>query len=394
VNGNFELRIASFELQRNGIRYGSEGPWAAVPIRNSKFVIRNCRKAFTLIEMMVSIGILLVLGVMIISLLRGALTMTRTGTARGQQFETAQTVLRTAEADFSQILGLPAHPDGPDDDPAFRLMDDPFGRQMIAFTRAWGEEQGTLAGYDSARGSAEQGYAGDFDGRNVGSAIRASHGNIEVVYLIEPTRDGDRLFRAERSPPDLNNGLITRVASWCQNSPKDELSPMALMQDANNEYALDGKALWSQFELVAENVLAFSVECWDDWDRTTSWNQGPSGPVTTWSIYQRQQEGKYALPRALRITLVVASEQPLRAETTLSAGLGESDTSVYVDDADAFPDSVSPSSYLRVGGEMIAYGSRSGRTFGSCVRGALGSRPQAHGAGARVMAGEAFQRVI
>ena len=92
------------------------------------------RRGFTLIELMVAIGILLVLGVMLISFLRGALSMTRVGTARGQQYETAQTVMRLAEEDFSQILGMPANPDGPIDDPAFLLMEDPYGRQVIAFT--------------------------------------------------------------------------------------------------------------------------------------------------------------------------------------------------------------------------------------------------------------------
>jgi hypothetical protein len=343
---------------------------------------------------MVSIGILLILGVMIITFLRGALSMTRIGTARGQQFETAQTVLRVAEEDLSQVLGLPAHPDGPDDDPAFLIMEDPFGRQVIAFTRAWGEEQSTLAGYDSGRGAAAQGYGGDFSGRNVRDPIRPSHGNIEVVYLIEPTPDGDKLYRAERSPPDVNNGLIASVSNWCRNAPKDSMSPMAELQNPDSNYAIGGEALWSQFELVADNVLGFAIECWDDWDRTTTWDQGPSGPVTSWSIAQRRSENKYALPRALRLTLIVAAEEPLRAETALTTDIGMSDGGVYVDNSDLFPDSRSTNAYLRIGGELIAYGARSGRTFGSCVRGTLGTRAQKHVAGSRVMAGEVFQRVI
>lgn len=346
---------------------------------------------------MVAVGILLILGVMIIGFLRGALTMTRVGAARGQQYETAQTVLRIAEEDFSQIIGLPAHPDGPEDDPAFLIMEDPFGRQMIAFTRAWGEEQTTLAGYDAGRGAAAQGYGGDFTGRNVREPMRASHGNLEVVYLLEPVRGGTKLYRAERSPPDVQNGLITRVAAWCQQyqrSDEDDLSPLADMQDPDGSFAIGGEALWEQFELVADNVLAFSVECWDDWDRTTTWYAGPTGPVTDWSIGQRLSEGKYALPRALRLTLVVAAEGQLRAESELTGELTTGDTSVFVEDADGFPDVRSQSAYLRVNGELIAYGSRSGRTFGSCARAALGTRAQQHKGGSIVLGGEAFQRVI
>lgn len=352
----------------------------------------SLRRGFTLIELMVSIGILLVLGVMIITFLRGALSMTRTGTARGAQYETAQTVLRVAEDDLSQVLGLPAHPDGPTEDLAFLLMLDPFGRQVIAITRAWGEEQSTLAGYDSGRGSAEQGYDADFSGRNVRSAIRPSHGNLEVVYLLEPTPDGTKLYRAERSPPGVG-GLIDKVSLWCVNVTGDS-APMAEMQNPDAPYALDGRPLWDNFEMVADNVLGFSIECWDDWDRTTTWDQGPGGPVTTWSITQRLIDGKYALPRAIRLSLIVAAEEPLRAESVLTGDIGAGDTGVYVEESDRFPDSRSPNAYLRIDGELIAYGSRAGRTFGSCVRGALGTQPMKHTSGARVMAGELFQRVI
>jgi prepilin-type N-terminal cleavage/methylation domain-containing protein len=360
---------------------------------------RGARRGFTLIELMVSIGILLVLGVMIITFLRGALTMTRTGTARGQQFETAQTVLRLAEEDFSQVLGLPAHPDGPTEDLAFLLMHDPFGRQVICITRAWGEEQSTLAGYDAGRGAPGQSsdpgvpqptYGVDYSGR-YDTRMRASHGNIEVVYLLEPTRDGTKLYRAERSPPGAG-GLVDKVSGWC--SVTGETAPMAEMLNPASPYALDGQPLWDNFEMVADNVLAFSVECWDDSGVTTTWDQGPSGPVTTWSITQRRLDGKYALPRAIRLNLVVAADEPLRAETTLTGDIATSDTGVYVEESDRFPDQRSPSAYLRVDGEMIAYGSRAGRTFGSCVRGALGSQAQKHTSGARVMAGELFQRVI
>jgi prepilin-type N-terminal cleavage/methylation domain-containing protein len=358
------------------------------------------RRGFTLIELMVSIAILLVLGVMIITFLRGALSMTRTGTARGQQFETAQTVLRVAEDDFSQVLGLPAHPDGPTEDLAFLVTLDPFGRQVVAMTRAWGEEQSTLAGYASGRGAPGQtqgngstpGYSGDFTGRNVNERIRPSHGNLEVVYLLEPTREGTKLYRAERSPPGAG-GLIDKVGLWCTNVSGDS-APMAEMQNPQSPYALDGRPLWDNFEMVADNVLAFSVECWDDWDHTTTWDQGPTGPVTSWSISQRRASGKYALPRAIRLSLIVAAEEPLRAETTMTGEVGTSDTGVYVEENDRFPDSRSPSAYLRIDGELIAYGSRAGRTFGSCVRGALGTQATKHNSGARVMAGELFQRVI
>jgi len=352
---------------------------------------------------MVAIGILLVLGVMLIGFLRGALSMTRTGTARGAQFETAQTTLRMIEEDLSQVVALPAHPDGPRDDPAFIVGEDPFGRQFVAFTRAWGEEQTVLAGYDSGRGSTSQGYSEDFTGSNPRATMRASTGNIEVVYMMEPLRDSTRLYRAVRSPPDLNNGLITKVSIWAGDhagATGDDPGPMASMvsDDPFNPYTISGPggapvSLWSQFELVADDVVAFGLECWDD-ELTSTWLSRGGGPVTRWSISDQTDNDRLPLPRAVRIVLIIAAGEPLRAETSVTGTLGANETSVYVEDPDGFPDVGSPSAYVRVGSELVAYGSRSGRTFGSCIRGTLGTRPQAHQNGDLVLAGEAFQKVV
>lgn len=368
------------------------------------------KRGFTLIELMVAIGILLVLGVMLIGFLRGALSMTRTGTARGAQFETAQTTMRMIEEDLSQVVTLPAHPDGPADDPAFIVGEDPFGRQFVAFTRAWGEEHGTLAGYDAGRASTDQrnnlglpAYEDDFTGSNPRGTLRPTTGNIEVVYLMEPVAGSTRLFRAVRSPPDVNRGLITKVSIWAGDHAEaagDDPGPMASMMsdDPNSPYTIAGASgapvsLWSQFELVADDVVAFGLECWDD-ALTTTWLSRSGGPVNRWSISNQVANGRLPLPRAVRLTLIIAASEPLRAETAVTGTLGASDTSVYVEDPDGFPDVGSPSAYLRVGSELVAYGSRSGRTFSSCIRGSLGTRAQSHQNGEMVLAGEAFQKVI
>lgn len=351
----------------------------------------NTKAGFTLIELMVAIGILLIMGVIIIGFLRGALDVSRKGTARGEAYGTAQTVLRDMGRDLAQVLPGPAHPDGALEDPAFIVMHDPFGRQILAFTRAWGEEQRSVAGYDAGRGAPSQGYRQDFTGRNVNDAMRPSHGNIEVVYLMEPTPDGTRLYRAERSPPDAANGLISAVAAWCvEYAGRDPLAAQAAILNT----PIGGEPLWNQFELLAENVVAFGFECWDDWERTRTWYSGPDGPVTEWSMFQRFQQGRYLLPRALRVTLIIGAPDPLGAQTVLSGDLPSTDTSLYVESTGGFNDALSGAAFIRVNGELIAYGSRSTRLFGSCARGVLGTQPADHAAGSTVLGGEVFRRVI
>lgn len=355
------------------------------------------RRGFTLIELMVAIGILLVLGVMVIGFLRGALTMSRTGTSRGKAYETAQTVLRQLQDDLEQVCGEPANPGGSTGDLAFTVTTDPWGRQMLMFTRAWGEEQGSHAGHDAGRAAPGQGYGADFDGRNVYDRMKPSRGNLEVVWMMEPVGTSLRLYRAERSPPGTG-GLINSLGPWLRDytlSPTpavpDDIVPAAWL-DENN---LGGRPIWSSFELVADNVVALSLECWDDWqERTVTWFAGPGGPVSEWFMQPRLAAGQYALPRAVRITLIVAPDAPIGADTTLAGNISRTDAALAVEDAANFPDLASPLAYLRVDGELIAYASRSGETFGSLARGALGTRPADHKDGTRVVSGAGFQRVF
>lgn len=369
---------------------------------------RNHRQGFTLIELMVAIGILLVLGVMIIGFLRGALSMSRTGTSRGKAYETAQTTLRTLQDDLEQVLGAPAHPTGDTYDLAFGVTQDPWGRQILFFTRAWGEEQSSLAGYDSGRGAPGQGYSKDFSGRNVGDYMRPSRGNLEVVWMLEPSGTGMKLYRAERSPPG-KNGLIDSIGAWLgryvpQNPGQavgpDDPVPGAFLRERG--LGLDpqpvrppAQSIWDQFDLVADNVVSLSVECWDDWGgKTQTWLSGRDGPSMTWSLSGRVAAGQYALPRAIRVTLIVAADDPIAAQSTMLGDLGAQDTSIALEDTANFPDVISPLAYLRVDGELMGYASKSGSTIGSLSRGALGTKAVPHKAGAVVASGFGFQRII
>lgn len=394
-----------------------------MPVKSASLLTRfklRARRGFTLIELMVAIGILLVLGVMIIGFLRGALTMSRTGTARGKAYETAQTTLRSLQNDLDQVVAKPPHPDGPVEDLSFSIQQDPWGRQIICMTRAWGEEQGTKAGYDSGRaapgqrlenkqGQVQGQYGEDFRGRNVTDTMRASRGNLEVVWMMEPIGNSLRLYRAERSPPQARGGLIDSVLAWAaryrpanpsQVVGRDDPVPGAFLR----EYGLGvqpravnvgNPSIWSQFDLVAENVVSLSFECWDDWQgRTQTWLSGRDGPVYNWALGQRLGAGQYPLPSALRLTLIIACDDPIRAESPVVGGLSRSDGSVMLEGTDNFPDVTNPLAYLRVNGELMAYASKSGTTIGSLARGALGTRAVDHTDGSVAVAGIGFQRVV
>lgn len=343
------------------------------------------RRGFTLIELMVAIAILLVLGTLIMTFLRNAIAISRTGIARGHQYETAQVVLRMAVEDFSQVEPAPPRVDGDSSAMAFSVRQDCWGRQVIMFTRAFGEELTTKGGYDAGRGSPQAGYSSPYTGRNVNDYWMPTGGNVEVVYMFEPLSFGTRLYRAVQSPAGAG-GLIDEVNAWINQFPSanmDDFAPSAWWAQRNFDM---------RFELVAENVLAFNVEMWDE--QTRSWDPGPSGPRTAWSFSQRASQGLPALPYAVRLTVIVAAADPILAESLITRPLSASDTMVDVESTANFADAGDPSAYVRLNGELLAYGGKSDGGFGSCVRGALGTRAQAHPIGTRARGGEAFRRVI
>lgn len=344
-------------------------------------------RGFTLIELLVAISILLVLGLMIMGFLRGAVTMSRTGVARGAQYETGQVVLRTAVEDFSQVTVPAPRTDMQDPALGFVVTKDCFGRQIICFTRSFGEELSSLAGYDAGRGSGNQGYNRIFTGRNVKDQLAPTGGNIEVVYILDPDFSfGTRLYRAVESP-SRPGGLIDSVLQWVSEHPNaadDDWSPAQTGFMRN--YA-------SRFELVAENVIAFNVECWDA--NTTSWDPGPTGPKTEW--YSGRRDGSFSQPKipyAVRLNVIIGAADPIAAESPLAAALGANDSFVSVESTANFADAGAPNAYVRVGGELIAFGDKGDSGFGSCARGALGTRAGPHAAGLTVRGGELFRRVI
>ncbi len=343
---------------------------------------------FTLTELMVSMAILMVLGMMLIGFMRGAVTIARTGAARGKVYESAQVVMRLAAEDFAQVLGPPAREDGPEDSHAFVVQFDPFGRQLTAFTRAFGEEMNSLAAYDAGRGTTRQGWAANYEGWNVHDRLRPTGANLEVVYMLLPTPDGAHLYRAVQAPPGAG-GLVDDVVEWLYEYPAyggHTILPMLWWE---------ARRFDRRFNLVAENVLMFCVECWDD--NTQTWQPRTSaerGPLTRWSWSQRRAAGRYPLPLAVKLTVIIGAEQPLRAEAGLLADLRPDDTYMALENVDNFPDPGTPDAYVRIGGEIIAYGTRGGGGLGSLVRGCYGTRASEHEAGARVRAGEVFSRII
>jgi prepilin-type N-terminal cleavage/methylation domain-containing protein len=409
--------------QHWGLRISGGGlNWGPMPVDSAichRPSATRLRRGFTLIELMVAIGILLVLGIMIIGFLRGALTMSRTGAARGKAYETAQTTLRLLQNDLDQVIAKPPHPDGPIADLSFSIQQDPWGRQFLCLTRAWGEEQSSLAGYDSGRAAPGQrlldrnrvsqgDYSGVFRGRNVRDTMRPSGGNLEVVWMMEPSGTGMRLYRAERSPPQDPGGLISAILDWAGTrrpaNPAQVLAPDDLVPGAYlREYGLDGQlarpglnpSIWSHFELVADDVVCLSFECWDDWQgRTQTWLAGRDGPVHAWGLRSRLLAGQYPLPSALRVTLIVAADDPIRAQSPMVGELSRFDTSVMLESTDNFPDVASPMAYARINGEIMAYASKTGSMLGSMGRGALGTRATDHARGAVAVSGIGFQRVV
>ena len=406
---------------------------------------RSSRFAFTLIELMVAIGLMSILGLMLIGSLRTAARIVGTATSRGEALAVATDILDRIEADLTQMVGGPGG--------RLTAGRDPHGRPFIAFVRTLPEERSTAAGYwsggDTARDRVWNGVQHD-------GSFRAFGGTCEVVWLMDPTLvvaspspdesflpppdqpdltgptedpnappqqrlvlrpagDSSSLFRAMLAPAggtplDLRRenvtfspGLFEDLEWWYRNhqSSAPEVAGMALRSERNFD---------RRFHLVTDRVLHVGVSFWDG-DRP-GWRDGnPShvwetagrstdtGPLELgWPVWLPSSSDtaprSKAFPRAAEVSVTVSMRPPSGRQTRLATALGPTDTMVRLIDADGFSALGGGPHFVRVGQEWIEIRAVAGNSLIDCIRGARGTRPGNHPPGTIVEIGLTLNRIV
>ncbi len=218
-----------------------------------------------------------------------------------------------------------------------------------------------------------------FTGLKTGD-FKALGGLAMVAYFVKD----QTLYRAIRSPVD---GPLSTLATEASAQP------------------------------IATDVLYLSFDYWSQ--QTKSWDEPVGrdkdkndGPQKIWDstrgldipplngfFLHRGSESLNdptddVFPRKVRITVCVDSTMPRCLYTKLVTSIGESDTTIEVDDTRGFPDGDDEDSYILIDEEWMHYTKRGDGIFEIDKRGARGTHFREHSKDAVVRTGKTFQRVI
>lgn len=385
------------------------------------------RRGFSLIELLVAMGIFSVIGVAIVTLLARATEFSRSGSSTTETLDALQTFSETFTADVS---GICSRSDGDDRAPDVRLWSDvakcdidadgkpdsTIRRLMFvravpdeaadSVTRAAGSVVGAKSYYDQTN---------DLDEAAKGQ-LKATGGLMEVFWTAAPEDKADvavmTLFRGVRSP-------IGRKDPFPLFPSKPASDPSA--KGALERGPADLPEIRSVARAVMGGVLHFGLEFWGR--RTETWDESiapPQGPLLVWDSTRgilpkgRGTEGFWlaksagsldragvddptddTFPRRMRVTLVVEETGQAARVGALMSDLAADAKFIDVSDTRFIPTTDTSQRFVKIGAEWIEFtGIEDGRKITGCRRGARGTTAQAHTMGARIHYGRTIVRVV
>ena len=369
---------------------------------------RRTRAGFTLLELLIAMGIFVSLGASLMLILRGGLATWRKAEARRQSYDMAQVILRQLREDLTSTLAPEDAPTGNTAPVHFRFLcdqDPDTGYQRLFFVRTvQAESQRPLTGLAGTSVLADGviDYRGDLAEARL-DALRATGGSMEVAWVLGPK---GTLYRGIRTPIGPPASLFAAVDAYelaeLPGEALDDTGRAEVSEDEAGELDQELGELpeWGAPALLrpyATDVIYLEYRFWTQ--HTTTWTptvpcvipereNEESGPLLFWDstrgmlqLEEAEQDNAFELfvgrgsvddprddvfPAKVRIELVV--EEGLAAGTTtfLTAPLDEDAEEFSVQD----PDLLEPEGgYVRIDGEWIRYETVSGNGLVTVARG-------------------------
>ncbi|MCZ6792589.1 MAG: hypothetical protein O7J95_03120 [Planctomycetota bacterium] len=380
------------------------------------------RPGYTLVEVLVVTGILVILGSGLVALLNQALGLWRRAETRGKVYEQARAVLDTLARDLRSTV-IRAHATDGDTSVRFLCDRDPRGRQRLRFVRVISGEAShpvlRLGGrYVSPRAPAV------YDGRRDALEARegrlaAPGGRMEVLYALDP-REGERwLWRGVRSPVGGDGSLFDD-----RRLDGESAGPGRRRQTRGGaKESADDPPLARVARPVSDGVLFLGFGFWGP--TTNTWEPlamprrevgrgQKSGPLFFWDstralLDQKGEADEFVFrrrsgslrdpsddiyPEMVEVTLVLRED-----DSPLGVRLGEpvaADTKKFRISRPLRLSEDPRDRFIRVGEEWIAVEKIEDRTVtvADGGRGVRDTQPRRHEAGAPVERGLTFRRVV
>ena len=373
------------------------------------------RRSFTLLELLVAMGILLALGTSLMLVLRGGLSTWRRGEARRESYDAAQAVLRQLREDLRSALPPHASPLGRLGEVEARLVADvdpdlqpgePLRPRLFLVRSIKAESEHPVTGLAGSAIAADGvlDYRGDLEEARE-SRLRATGGAMEVAWVLG--RDAV-LWRGVRSPIGPPGSLFAEqdayeLALTAAEAASDPDRPALLRPFARDVIHL-GLRFWSQYTTSWSLAHPCRRELFEReqsgpleyWDSTRAMIAAPEGlkerEFATWVGAASLGDARDDMfPLKVMIELTLREHPAAGSSTFLLAPVSASDKELRVQD----PGRLAPDGgWVLIEREWIEYSEVNGRSVTVTRRGGRGSVAAAHEAQSEVVFGRSFTTVV
>ncbi|MCE9634157.1 MAG: prepilin-type N-terminal cleavage/methylation domain-containing protein [Planctomycetes bacterium] len=380
---------------------------------------------FSLIELMVAMGIFSVIGIAIVSLLTRATEFSRAGTSTTEVLDTLQSFTETFGADAGAIY---SRSDSDDGAPVVRLYSDVVKTDVDGDQRPDAQVRRLM-------------FVRMIPGEATGSVTRTAGSNVGATAVMDQNLDLEKAAKGSLRP----TGGLMEVFWTAVPENKDDLALLTAYRGVLAPPGVAGKTFfptkWAadptargpvdrgpvdlkDVQAVARPVLAgilyFGVDFWSR--RTETWDATivpPKGPLQVWDSTRGiipkgkgidgfwfakpnvvnetptlLDSGDDTFPRRMRVTLV-AEEAGQTARTGLLMSELSADAAVIdVSDVRFIPATDTTQRFVKIGPEWIEFGGVEGNRITGCKRGVRGTTAVAHEYGSRVHYGRTVVREI
>ncbi|HON44785.1 MAG: prepilin-type N-terminal cleavage/methylation domain-containing protein [Planctomycetes bacterium] len=320
--------------------------------------MKNRVSGFTLVELMMAMGLLVLLGSLLMVIFRGVMDVWKVADEQRMFAEDARNIIECLQEDMEALY----HHDLQRGLARLELDFDRYGQQRLRFIRKISQESQHILLRNAGAATVQQGYSHFYSSKNLTSGkYRATGGIGEVVYLFSPFQNSLEFWRGFRCPPGrsescwLNSNLLNSI--WIKKN----------------------------CDLLSDSVLLCWFSCWDE--NTIRWTNSSS----EW-IFESGRKEK--LPLKLRVILIMRGEFSPQAVLNKDINIDEIEW-FGITKQQNFP--VLPSScnyYVHVGNEWMEFQECTSDRVIGLKRGMFKTKPVAHKQGTKVEWGTCFSIVI
>lgn len=319
---------------------------------------------FTLIELIVAIGIFTLLGLMLVMTLRTAISAWQKGEQSRLVYESARVLTRQLSRDIEAIYPQKMAAEERGD---IRFWSDMDGnqRQRLMFVRTLGADERNVMTWSAGAEPVSKGHGDMYTRHDDAKKKLRPHGGLaEVAYVMDPDPTNFTLWRGLRAPVGFPGTL---------------LDPGSLDSAAKIQAACHP---------VSSDVLYLRFHFWGM--RTTSWDAGGNAE-TIWDStlglnsnfgYHRQGSGgdfsDDLWPYKIRIVMTLQGEGEKALFAFLTRKVGPGDKTIHVSTTAGFPDPEDGQGYVLIGSEWIRINGKDAGVLHVAKRGVRGTKAAAH----------------